>query len=269
MRDILNTLKSRACILSTFSSFFAADWHFCDLAHFQVHVFNFLKRNAFDALLLLLESSSPVVITQIARLTESHRVVKSFRMFASPGELGSTRFAVARGAHVLGVVLARGVWALGDLHHVYSFAIGSCFSCLLRVFILCFFLCVFFRHNLVDDCFLNRGGGVRRQSFHRGGGLFFNLCFSGFFQNFIFQEILKKLAVDFAPKILRILVNQCPKILNNSRYQILGFIAFSRGVHLYVRLTSTMVRHNVLFVHISRLSDDVVPNFIRILVGVT
>ena len=60
--------------------------------------------------------SSLVVIGEVAGLAHADGVVESIGVFALGGILLSTEFAVARRAHVLGVVLSVRVGALGDKH---------------------------------------------------------------------------------------------------------------------------------------------------------
>ena len=165
------------------SHFNLSSWHFRLGAHFFIHIFEFFKRNGLNALLLCLKVSSLVVVTQVARLTHSQRVVESWGVLAGPGQLSPTRFAVARSTHVLGVVFAIDVRTCGDEHHVLSFYVFDNF--LLRIFVLCFFLRDFFERDLLYFSF-TLGGSFSSKSFHWGGGLFFRFLIGGFFQNFIF-----------------------------------------------------------------------------------
>lgn len=69
-----------------------------------------------------------MVVAQVTGLAHAHRVVQPVGVLAVPGMLVAPKLTVARGAHVLGVVLAVSVGALGDLH-------SACFYLLLRFFL--------------------------------------------------------------------------------------------------------------------------------------
>ena len=64
--------------------------------------------------------SSLVVVTQVASLAHTHGVVQSLTVMAVPGHLVTAKLTVARGTHVLGVVLSMHMRALGDLHLISS-----------------------------------------------------------------------------------------------------------------------------------------------------
>lgn len=61
--------------------------------------------------------SSLVVVTQVASLAHAHGVEQSVLVLTFSGVLVSAELSIARGAHVLSVVLSVGVRALGDGHH--------------------------------------------------------------------------------------------------------------------------------------------------------
>ena len=69
--------------------------------------------------------SSLVVVAEVASLAHSDRVVQFVGVFAGPGQLVAAELAVARRAHVLGVVFAVNVRALCDLHRVVCVLSGS------------------------------------------------------------------------------------------------------------------------------------------------
>ena len=62
--------------------------------------------------------TSFVVVRQIACLAHSHTVEESISVFAVESVLIPSKLAVARGAHVLGVVLSMHVRAFGDCHNI-------------------------------------------------------------------------------------------------------------------------------------------------------
>ena len=84
--------------------------------------------------------SSLVVVWEVAGLAHAHGVEQSVGVLAVEGVLVTTELAVARGAHVLGVVLSVHVRAFGDSHHVWLLKVVSSNCTTMGVFLRNFFL---------------------------------------------------------------------------------------------------------------------------------
>lgn len=221
-----------------------------------------------------------MIVTQIACLAHSDGIVQLVGMLAVPSSLVSAKLSIARGAHVLGVMLSMNMWALRDLHRVCVSSLDRCIHNSLLgvnghvVIAVTVVLMLMVVQKLIDDRVVSNGSWLINSYLLSRLGSSLDLGV----HELLLEEVLQKLGVKLARYVSALVLtaflmhNHLRERIKDLHFKILGgkkLVGRERrhccGLQVVCDTRSaTWVNalSNCLFVHVSCLSDTVVSQHI-------